>query len=264
MNSSLIDIHNHFVPGVDDGAPTIDDALRYLGEFVEQGISRVVTTPHLSARHLRSGRRAGIEAAFRELEAAVAEELPDLRLEGSYEICLDEPDADMTDPALGLSDGGALLVEFPMLMLPAFPEQMIERVTAQGWRAVLAHPERYFGIGGNPGWIPRWRAMGVLMCVNAGSLWGEYGAEAERVSHLMLAEGLVDLVASDHHARPHRATSIRSVWDLLVDAGHLEQAWLLLRDNPLAVLTGEPVAPVEPAPIATGLFGKLRRLVRRR
>ena len=52
MIPSLVDIHNHFVPGVDDGAPNLEDALHYLREFVELGITRVVTTPHLSARRL--------------------------------------------------------------------------------------------------------------------------------------------------------------------------------------------------------------------
>ena len=264
MIPRLVDIHNHFVPGVDDGAPTLDDALHYLREFVELGITRVVTTPHLSARRLHGQRRAAIDASFGELARAVSAELPELELTGAYEICLDEPDVDMSDEGLGFGDGKALLIEFPMLMLPAYPDRMVAAVQDQGWRPILAHPERYLGIGARPGWLDRLRSIGTVLCLNAGSLWGEYGAEAQTVSHRMLRDGLADIIASDHHARPHRATTIRRVWDVLAAAGHEDAATTLLHHNPLAVLDGNMTAPVETFTIETGLWGKLRRMMGRR
>jgi len=260
----LIDIHNHFVPGVDDGAPTLEDALHYLREFVELGITRVVTTPHLSARRLDGKRRAGIDAAFAELVSAVEAELPDMELTGAYEICLDEPDVDMSDRELGFGDGRALLVEFPMLMMPAYPDRMLAAVQDQGWRPILAHPERYSGIGASPGWLDRMRDLGTVLCLNAGSLWGEYGAEAQTVSRHMLRAGLADIIASDHHARPHRASTIRRVWDVLSAAGQEDAASALLHHNPLAVLGGDATVPVPPVSIETGLWGKLRRMMGRR
>lgn len=261
MIPRLVDIHNHFVPGVDDGAPNLEDALHYLREFVELGITRVVTTPHLSARRLDGQRRAGIDAAFAELKRAVDEELPDLELTGAYEICLDEPDVDMSDAHLGFGDGKALLVEFPMLMLPAYPDRMLAAVQDQGWRPILAHPERYQGIGARPGWLDRLRSAGTVLCLNAGSLWGEYGAEAQTVSRLMLRAGLADIIASDHHARPRRATTIRRVWDVLAATGHEDAASSLLHHNPLAVLDGAATVPVAQVTIETGLWGKLRRML---
>ena len=188
-------------------------------------------------------------------------ELPELTLSLAYEICLDEPEADMRDPDLGLESGGALLVEFPMLMLPAWPDRMLAVVQSQGWRPVLAHPERFTGIGARPGWIERLRAMGAVLCVNAGSLWGEYGAEAQSVARRMLGSGLADIVASDHHARPHRATTIRRVWDVLAEVGHEDAATMLLHHNPMAVLNGSATEPVPPVTIQTGLWGKLRRMM---
>ncbi len=264
MIPRLVDIHNHFVPGVDDGAPNLEDALHYLREFVALGITRVVTTPHLSARHLRGKRRDAIDEAFEELARAVREELPELELTGAYEICLDEPDIDMSDEGLGFGEGKALLVEFPMLMLPAYPGRMLAAVHDQGWRPILAHPERYQGIGARPGWLDRLREMGTTLCVNAGSLWGEYGVEAQTVSRRMLRAGLADIIASDHHARPHRATTVRRVWDLLAAAGHEDAASTLLHHNPLAMLDGASTLPVEPVTIETGVWGKLRRMMGRR
>jgi len=248
------------VPGVDDGAPDLAAALRYLGQFTELGITRVVTTPHLSTRDVSGPRRDHIEARYEELREQVSQHIPVLSLGLSYEIRLDDPDDDLTDPRLGLEAGGHLLVEFPMLMLPAYPDRMLAAPRAQGWTPVLAHPERYLGLEQAFTWVQRWRDAGTLMCVNAGSLWGEYGAEAERNARNMLGAGLVDIIASDHHARPTRATTVRDAWGLLVESGYEEQARTLCSSNPLAVLRGEPVAPVAPCELGTSWVGRLRRL----
>jgi protein-tyrosine phosphatase len=258
----LVDFHCHMVPGVDDGAPDLAAALRHLAQFVELGITRVVTTPHLATLDVVGARRDRIEERYAELKSAVAERIPLLSLGLSYEIRLDDPDDDLTDPRLGLEAGGHLLVEFPMLMLPAYPDRMLDAPRSQGWSPVLAHPERYMGVEQGFVWVQKWRDAGTLMCLNAGSLWGEYGPEAKRVSHRMLAEGLVDVIASDHHARPTRATTVRDAWSLLTEAGYEEQARTLCSANPLAVLRGESCAPVAPCDIGTRWFGRLRRLFR--
>ena len=129
-------------------------------------------------------------------------------------------------------------------------------------RLVLAHPERYSGVESAFGWIARWREMGSVMCVNAGSLWGEHGGEAQRVVRRMLADGSVDLIASDNHARPRRAATVRQAWDYLADAGFEEQASLLTAANPAALLRGESLTPVMSCEPGGGLVDRLRRLVR--
>jgi len=256
----LTELHCHLVPTVDDGARTPEDAIRWLRAFRDEGIRRVVTTPHLSASHARGRWRDRIEERYAKL-AAEAAEIDGLELSLSFEIRIDEPEADLSDRALGLG-GGALLVEFPQLMLPAFPDRMLESVTAHGWRPVLAHPERYTGIGGAYAWIPRLREAGAVMCVNAGSPWGEHGPEAERVSRRMLAEGHVDCLASDHHGREARSTSLRDVHDRLAKAGFADAAELLTASNPAAILAGSECAAVPPVDFSSGLVRRLRRMVK--
>ena len=257
----LVDLHCHFVPGVVDGARDVDEALVQLREFDRLGIHTVVTTPHLAASAVHGDWRDGIEAAFAELKEAAARDCPGVDLQRSFEFRLDDPDADLSDRTIGLGEGGRLLVEFPMLAMPAYPDRMLEIVLAAGWIPVLAHPERYAGVERSFGWIDRWRDLGALMCVNAGSLWGDHGGEAQRVVHRMLAESLVDLVASDNHARPHRATTVREAWEYLAEAGCEEQATLLTATNPAAVLAGDPTVAVPPCEPRQGWVDWLRRLV---
>ncbi len=259
---ALVDLHCHLVPGVDDGAESVESALAALRSFRDSGVVRVVTTPHLDAGHVRTGRRERIEEAFRRVAEEAAAELPDLRFELGYEIRIDDPEVDLSDRGLGLSDGGAILVEFPRLALPVYSPRMLDVVRQQGWTPVLAHPERYSGIGASYEWIRHWREMGVLMCMNVGSLLGEHGRDAQQVARRMLASGHADLIGSDHHARPHRSTLLRRGFDLLVERGGDEMeeaARLLVEINPSAVLSGDPVWPVPPLELEAGWLGRVRR-----
>ena len=262
----LADLHNHFVPGVDDGARTIDEAIAALKELFESGVTRVATTPHLSASRASGSRRVEIQESFEELRTAAEEAIPDLSLSLAYEVRLDEPDVELGDRRLGLSDRH-LLVEFSMMMVPAYSTETLNTAARQNWVPVLAHPERYAGIEARYGLIQTWRDAGVVMCVNAASIWGRYGREAEWTARRMLADGAVDIIASDHHARPGRSETVRQVWDRLLEVGHDEAGLLLLSENPAAILDGRdplPVPPVHlPVHLGEGWTERLKRIVGR-
>lgn len=258
---ALVDLHCHLVPGVDDGARSVEDGIEWLESFRDAGILRVVTTPHLTASHVSSSWRARIESRFQELLAVAADRVPEVELTLSFEIRIDEPETDLSDPSLGLG-GGALLVEFPQLMLPAFPDLMLASVIDQGWRVALAHPERYTGIGHAYGWIERWREAGALMVVNVGSVLGEHGPEAERVARQMLANGQVDCLASDHHGRPGRSTSLRDGWDRMISTSTPEAADLLTVTNPAAILAGEECEPVPPVDLSSPIVRRLKKMAK--
>jgi tyrosine-protein phosphatase YwqE len=258
----LADLHNHFVPGVDDGARTVEEAIAALKELYESGVTRVATTPHLSSRRASGPRKVEIQASFEELRRVAERAIPDLSLSLAYEVRLDEADVELGDRSLGLSDRH-LLVEFSMLMVPAYPMETLNTAVQQDWVPVLAHPERYAGIEARYGLIQTWRDAGVVMCVNAASVWGRYGREAEWAVRRMLADGAVDLIASDHHARPGRSATMRQVWDLLLETGHDEAARLLLSENPAAILDGGDPLPVPPVHLSEGWTERLKRMVGR-
>jgi protein-tyrosine phosphatase len=246
---------------VDDGARSTEDAIRWLESFRDSGVERVVTTPHLSASHVSGSWRDRIESRFLELKSAADDRVPEVDLTLSFEVRIDEPEADLSDPRLGLG-GGALLVEFPQLMLPAYPDVMLSSVAEQGWRPVLAHPERYTGIARHYECIERWRESGVIMMVNVGSLLGEHGPEAERVARQMLARGDADCLASDHHGRDARSTSLRTGWNRLAERCGSEIADVMASINPSAILRGEPCDPVPAADLTSPVVKRLRRMVR--
>ena len=233
-----------------------------LVSFRDAGISRVVTTPHLDGARTSGSRRERIESAFQELASAAEVTVPEIQLELAYEIRIDDPETDLSDRSLGLSGGGAILVEFPQLAMPAYSDSMLGVVVDQGWVPVLAHPERYSGIEIGYDSIRRWREMGAIMCLNVGSLLGEHGPEASRVAFRMLSDGLADVIASDHHARPRRSTTVRRGWDLITADGSdvaIEAARTMLVTNPRALLSGDPLLPVSGLERGGGWLGQLKR-----
>lgn len=234
----LVDLHCHFVPGVDDGAPSTERALHYLEAGLRAGVSRVVTTPHLPASRADAPLRERIRESFEALRDVAARELPEVELSLAYELRLDGAEVDPQDRGLWLGPGGHVLVEYDLFTLPDDPVAPVAPLLRAGRVPVLAHPERYRGAG-RPGWPGRLRSAGVKLCANAGSLAGRYGPGPRSVAGALLAAGQVDLVASDHHARPERSCGLGDAWELLGRGpGGRDAARVLLSENPGAVVEG--------------------------
>lgn len=261
----LADLHAHYVPGVDDGAPTVEDALVYLGRGLEDGVVRVAATPHLPASHADSPYRRRAEDAFLRLREAVEKKLPALELRLAWEVRLDGTPVDVEDEGLWLGPGGHVLVEYDHLSLPADPLAPLRPLLEAGLTPVLAHPERYGGAAEDAGWPERLREAGVRLCLNAGSLVGSHGPMAADVAREMLGAGQADLVASDHHARPARSDDLPAVRAGLAEMGREDAARTLLWRNPGAALDGgemEEPPVVELPELSAGVRSRRSGIVR--
>lgn len=246
--AGLIDFHNHLLPGVDDGAATLDESRAGLLAMAEQGVRTVVVTPHLNAsttEDVRSLARAMelLDPAFEQLSALVASELPSVTVSRAVELMLDSPAPDLADPRLRIAGSSAVLVEFPALLVPPHSVQALYNLRLQGWRPVIAHPERYRQEY-DPALISEWRGVGAAIQVNSGSLLGRYGEHAKRIAWALLESGLADFLASDYHARGR--LSVAEARQRLEEAGAEEQARLLLEDNPRRLLADEALESVPP------------------
>lgn len=247
----MIDLHSHLLPGVDDGSPSVERSLTVLQRFEREGVEVVVCTPHLRASRAAEAPHERHRAILGELVAR-APARPRLAL--GWEVMLDEPGADLTAPALRLDGSTAILVEFPRVGVPARGEEEIRRLRASGLVPVVAHPERYWGC--TPELVRRWRAAGAAIQSDAAASLG-----TGRVGHaarLLLAEGLVDCLASDNHA-DDRSLAVARSW--LADLEAEEQAALLTRANPARLLADEPPLPVAPVVLRRGALARLRDLL---
>jgi protein-tyrosine phosphatase len=247
----MVDLHTHLLPGVDDGARSADEARETLARLAADGVTCVVCTPHLRASEAATApaeRNAALLAGLREL----APQGPELRL--GFEIMLDRPGVDLTAPALRLGGAAAVLVEFAHSGVPPRSARELGRLRESGVVPVVAHPERYWGA--SVAHVREWRAAGAVMQGDATFLLG--GGPRGALARALLAEGLVDLLASDNHGD---ARSLRPARDWLVEIGAAEQAAQLTARNAAHLLAGEPLEPVPPVVVESGMLHRLRDLL---
>lgn len=247
----MIDIHTHLLPGVDDGSPNADHSAMVLARLHGEGVRGVVCTPHLNAS-------SAALAPFDQhatLLGALSERVPaGLELYAGFEIMLDTPSFDLSDPRLGLGGSRAVLVEFPRRGLPPGATEQLLRVRGQGLVPVVAHPERYLGCTSET--IATWRELGAVIQCDAMALLG--GGPMTAFARAMLAAGHVDILASDNHG-DRRTLVTSSAW--LAEIGAGEQAGILTRENPALLLAGVPLRPVPPVSFHKGMFERLRELI---
>jgi protein-tyrosine phosphatase len=250
----VIDIHTHLLPGVDDGSPTMEVSIPILERFLDEGVELVVCTPHLQASHASQASHEEYEMIFRELRTRAPRGIALVR---GWEIMIDVPDVDLRDPRLGLGGSAAVLVEFPRMSVPAGAVRELKRLRTSGVIPVLAHPERYWGC--TPDMVRAWRDAGAAVQMDASMLLG--GPNTSKLARAMLAQGLVDCIASDNHGDQRSLGGARQ-W--LLDLGATEQAELLTRANARRMLEGQTPVPVAPLPaVDRGMLARLKQLVLR-
>ncbi len=260
----MIDFHSHLVPGVDDGAATLDESRAALAEMRGAGITALVTTPHLRGSLTAEPAELAaflerIDEGWAALRDLATREFPGLRVERGLEVMLDDPTAELADPRVRLAGTNFVLVEFPFMAVPPNSTQALFALRMQGWTPVVAHPERYGNLDVGAGLIAEWRRAGAYLQVNHGSLVGSYGGTARDAAWRILAHGWADYLSSDYHARGtlHAAAARQAV----LAAGGAEQVELLTRENGERLLRGEEPRPVPP--LARRRPSLLRRIFRR-
>jgi protein-tyrosine phosphatase len=247
----MIDIHSHLLPGVDDGSPSIEASLPVLERFGAEGVEVLVCTPHLNASEAHSAPHERYVETLESLQAR-APSIPRLAL--GWEIMLDEPGADLRARHLGLAGSTAVLVEFPRRGVPASAGRELSRLRASGIVPVLAHPERYWGCTVDQ--VREWKRDGAVIQVDAVMLG--HPSPMGTLAADMLAEGLVDCIASDNHG-DGRSLAYARRW--LEQHGATEQARLLTHTNAARLLADDPPLPVAPVRRAGGMLSRLKRAI---
>ncbi len=204
------DMHSHLLPGLDDGAETVEHSLELLRELRELGFRKLVMTPHVMGDFYKNTPE-GIRAALAELRtAAAAAGLDDVQLECAAEYYLDEWLGQKLAAGTELLTFGGerryLLFETSYMNEPFNLQATIFELKAAGYRPVLAHPERYTYFYGRLAEVRKLREeYGVLLQLNLNSLAGYYSPAARRVAEQLIDERLIDFVGTDTHHLRHTA-----------------------------------------------------------
>jgi protein-tyrosine phosphatase len=212
-----VDIHNHVLPGIDDGAQDLEQSAFLLQGLVDLGFQEIIATPHTAAG-LYLNSPASISAAFETVQSASIPEQVYLKGFATEYMLDDYFDRLIPSGLLCLPNPGNhryVLVEFPYMDLPYHWHDSLFALRKAGYIPILAHPERYAYIKPDD-MLSRFRDTGILFQLNLLSLGGYYGKPVKQVADLYMQEGLYDFAGSDAHHANHIAGLQRMAADPLV------------------------------------------------
>lgn len=245
----MIDLHVHMLPGVDDGPEDLEESLKMAQGHAQAGFRRVVATPHWVEGSTWAPPPAVVWKRVRALRQALADQEIDLEVGPGMEIALTLkiPALLKSGRVLSLNDGPYVLVELPFQRLPAGWDQILFEISAQGYRVLLAHPERCGQLASEPDIQEALREMGVGIQVNWKSLLGRYGHTIQETAWTLLEGGLAHCLATDGHrygdvSAAHLSRAKRALTERVGE----NRAKVLIKENPGRVWAGGPLETITP------------------
>lgn len=237
----MIDLHAHFLPGVDDGPASLDQSLSMLRMAGQAGTQAIVATPHASREH--RWKAALVQRRWEELRHLCGD-TPRLYLGCEVELTREAVQMVLAAPRRFTIRGFQyLLTAAPDDLEPREAEALIQELSGAGLRVIVAHPEVHPGLAEQRRRLERWVERGVFLQVNAASLLRFYGRKAEELAGRLLKFGLIHFVASDGHDlqyRPPRLDLVRLRLMERFPPQFLEQIFDL---HPGAVIEGQELPP---------------------
>jgi len=240
----MIDLHAHLLPGIDDGAQTLEESRAIARAAVADGVDAIAATPHV---------RSDFPTTVEQMERGVVELRADFDREGIPVQVLHGGEIDLevlrtlaaeTMRLFTLAQTGVyLLIEFPYSGWPLGLDQEIFSLRAAGMSPILAHPERNREVQAAPERLEALVRLGASVQITAASLEGRLGKSSREASFRLLELGLVDVLASDLHTPAVREARLGAAVEALEDAGLARH---LTEDAPRAIVAGEdlPERPV--------------------
>jgi protein-tyrosine phosphatase len=216
-----VDLHFHLLPGVDDGPAEIGDSIELARQAAAEGTATVVVTPHVRADFFIDV--PTLPERVNEVRRALAEEGIALELLCGGELGHDMVgrlrQSELETIAQGPPGTRWLLVETPFEGVGEAFHAATAELRDRGFGVVAAHPERSAdaALDGAAG-LRRELRLGAVAQINALSLDGRHGEDAERAGHSLVAEGLTAVIGSDAHG-PSRPPALRAAAEVLRERG---------------------------------------------
>ncbi|WPZ18255.1 CpsB/CapC family capsule biosynthesis tyrosine phosphatase [Geobacillus subterraneus] len=242
----MIDIHTHILPGIDDGAATVEDAIAMAQAAVKEGITTIIATPH----H-QNGNYDNPKPSILALAAELNDELKrrdialtvlpgqEVRLHG------DLLDGLARHEVMTLADTPYILIEFPPDHVPKYAEQLLFDVQLKGLMPIIAHPERNAEIIENPERLYQLVKRGAFAQLTASSVTGQFGKKIKTFSFQLIEANLAHFIASDAHNIKTRPFRLRQAYDAIRNEYGANMVYYF-QENAELLIRGQAVFRDEP------------------
>jgi len=190
----FVDIHSHILPGIDDGAKNVEESISLISEMKGLGFSKIIGTPH-TYRNLYNNTNESITNSFNLIKSKHPQ---DLNISYASEYFMDENLIKQAEnKSLLTLKSNYVLTETGFKFMPLNIFEVIFQLQLNGYRAVLAHPERYHFFSMKD--FFKLKKNGVLFQINMFSLIGYYGESTLSLANKLLKNNMIDYIGSDIH-----------------------------------------------------------------
>jgi protein-tyrosine phosphatase len=238
----VVDIHSHILPGLDDGAKTLEDAVAMIKIAAESGTTDIVATPHANLEFKFNPEL--IDEKIAELQAQ-AGPVPRIHRGCDFHLTIENIEDALAHPfKYTINHKSYLLVEFSDSFIPDTSLAIFSRFQGAGMIPVITHPERNVHLRKRMDQLRSWVENGCLIQITAKSLLGGFGDTAKRISGELFDRNLVHFVASDAHDTKHRPPNLQAAYAYIAKNWGEERAEAVCVTTPLAALAGDAFQPV--------------------
>ena len=217
------DIHSHFIPGIDDGSPNMETTISLIKEMQQLGFKKVITSPHVMSDFYQNTSET-ILNGLNDVRAELKAQAISIEIDAAAEYYIDFEFEQKIGKEKFLTFGdNYILVELSFMQAPQNLFDIIFKLQLEGYKVVLAHPERYEYYAKKD--YEELVARGVLLQINLLSLIGYYSPQIQQKTKELIAENQVSFVGTDCHNMNHAALyekcQIQKDWHDLADSGKL-------------------------------------------
>ena len=235
----MIDIHSHLIPNVDDGSFSLENSLKYLKIMAELGVETLVLTPHFISDSLE--KFDDIDRNFKILVSSAQEKSIEMNLILAKEVLLYPTIVeDIEKYKLNISGTNYILVETNFQEFPNFFDETLYKLLKNGYRPILAHPERYIDIINNVELAADLMHRNILLQINSGSFFGLYGRKVKQTVIKLLRNGYCHFIAGDFHGHENNYSLKFAVEYIRRNIDDFS-ANLLAKENPATMLQNKDI-----------------------
>ena len=227
LSGLVADMHNHLIPGIDDGATDLESSIVMIRAMYNLGYRKFIATPHVQWEMYKNTHEI-IENGAKLVRDRLAELEMKVEFRGAAEYFLDEHVDELLEknvPLLTIHKN-MVLVEFSFIRQPMDLKEKLFQLQIKGYQPIIAHPERYLYFGAHKSIYDELHDMDCIFQLNLLSLCGYYGKKQEELAQYLIKKKYVSLLGSDLHNMRHinilrASSSITNTVNRLLDEGVL-------------------------------------------
>ncbi len=199
-----VDFHNHVIPGIDDGSPSMEESLKMLRMWVELGYKKVIASPHVITA-LYPNTKDIILGQMYHMQEVISENNIPIEFEATAEYNLDfEFRGRMENGELiPFGKENYILIELPFQEASFSVEEILFELQTSGYEPILAHPERYPYLYTDFKRYQAFKDRGLLFQLNMNSLTGLYNGAVRKAAEKLIKNNMIEFACSDAHHGNH-------------------------------------------------------------